>query len=323
MLRADDNLAEHKAASDLNDRFYRSKPHQYFSYRLHLLMLAGDPSVDLHEFIRKGITVDGFTAGPTDAPEDPESAEHRQRYVLADAAALLHHVSETLLRLYLAHEHLPPCPWLEIARERHFASFKRRVRARFVEAPEDDAANRDALAQVFHGTTDRTKLTPQPPADLWAASLENIEQWLRFYAHEFLENASLYNSVKHGLAVQPGESAMKLGDGSVISAEGPAIDYLEERERDGRREWVTTTHWLNVGHLLAASFVGIRLIYGIWAVARTRYTGAPWEGVSAFTEPKVKDVLLAAGEGVVITKMQINLPYYLPEADALDQTSTG
>ncbi len=43
-----------------------------------------------------------------DARQEEQDAEDRERFLLADSEILLHHASETLLRLYLAHEQLPP-----------------------------------------------------------------------------------------------------------------------------------------------------------------------------------------------------------------------
>ena len=45
---------------------------------------------------------------------------------------LLHHASEALLRLYLAHEPLTACPWLDMARVRSPGKFKQIVEARFL-----------------------------------------------------------------------------------------------------------------------------------------------------------------------------------------------
>jgi hypothetical protein len=321
MLGPDVNLAEDESARGLNRAFYSAEPHEYFWHRLWLLMIAGDESIDLAEFARRGLTVDGFKAGPSERPESephPEAdkeEERRRRFVITDAAALLHHVSETLLRFYLAHEPLPACPWLEIVRERSFSRFKKRVGARFVDAAEEDGANREALARILYGTADRATLTPAPdPAD-WEAGLLNLERWMRFFAREFLENAHLYNSVKHGLAVQPGEASMQLDDGSVISAEGPAVAYLEEREIQGRRMWAETTHWLKVGQLLAASYFGILLMRALWEIGRARYTHELPGHIRLFTDPQLGQFLLAGGEGIIITKMSMNLLYY---ADAVE-----
>lgn len=315
MLGPDVRLAEHESAPRLNEGFYNAEPHEYFSYRLHLLMMAGDRSVDLAEFTRRGLTIEGFKAGPADVHEDGRETERRHRFVITDAAALLHHASETLLRFDLAHEPLLPCPWLAIVRERSFSRFKKSVRARFVDAPKDDPANRDALARVFYGTADRTKLTPTPDASDFETGLANLEAWMRFFAQEFLDNAHLYNSVKHGLAVQPGSAAMQLDDGSVISAEGPSVAYLEERMLDGRRVWAETTHWLKIGHLLAATYFGILLMRTLWEIGRARYRQTMPERIRLFTDPKLEDFLLAGGEGIVITKMSMNLLYYADDVE--------
>lgn len=321
MLGPDVDLAERESAPGLNRAFYGTEPHEYFWHRLYLLMIAGDESVDLGQFARRGLTVDGFKMGPVERDEDeadPEAEkdeERRRRFAITDGAALLHHVSETLLRFYLAHESLPSCPWLEIVRERSFSRFKKRVRARFVDASEDVSENRDAIARVFFGTADPMNITPSPkPAD-WEAGLVNVERWMRFFAREFLDNAHLYNSVKHGLAVQPGEASMKLNDGSVISADGPSVAYLEERELDGRRVWAQTTHWLRVGQILAASYFGIVLMRAVWEIGRARYSGGLPEHIRLFTDPKLEQFLLAGGEGIVINKMSTNLLYY---AEAVD-----
>ncbi|MEK6274311.1 MAG: hypothetical protein AABM30_03140 [Actinomycetota bacterium] len=159
MLGPDVGLAEPETAPRLNQAFYTAEPHEYFWYRLYLLMIAGDPSVDLGEFTRSGLTVDGFKAGPAEVSEGEKEASRRQRFVITDAAALLHHVSETLLRFYLAHEPLPLCPWLEIVRERSFSRLKTRVRTRFVDAPDDDPTNREALGRIFYGSNARR---PEP-----------------------------------------------------------------------------------------------------------------------------------------------------------------
>lgn len=315
MLGPDVRLAEEETAPRLNKAFYTAEPHEYFWYRLYLLMIAGDPSVDLGEFTRRGLTVDGFKAGPAEVSEDEKEAERRQRYVITDAAALLHHVSETLLRFYLAHEPLPLCPWLEIARERNFSRLKVRVRARFVDAPDGDLSNREALARVFYGSADRTKLAPEAPAADFDAGLANLEAWLGFFAREFLDNAHLYNSVKHGLAVQPGEASMQLDDGSVIRADGPSVAYLEEREMEGRRMWAETTHWLKVGQLLAATYFGILLMRTLWEIGRARYTDQMPERIRLYSDPKLDEFLLAGGEGIIISKMSMNLLYY---ADGVD-----
>ena len=112
MRDADADLAELEAAPRLNHGLYTAEPHEYFSHRLFFLMLAADQTIDLAQFVRGGLEVDKVKLGPNpEATEDKESKQQRYRFVLAESLTLLHHVAETLLRLYFAHAGTPPAPW--------------------------------------------------------------------------------------------------------------------------------------------------------------------------------------------------------------------
>src|SRR5690349_6380569 len=105
---------------------------------MHLVATA-DPS---HQPFVEGRTfeVDGlklaFEAVDDVAAEADVSSVTNTWFVAAESEVLLHHVSETLLRLSLAlapsaDGEVPDAPWLELARERSFRSFKKRVRRAF------------------------------------------------------------------------------------------------------------------------------------------------------------------------------------------------
>jgi hypothetical protein len=304
-------LAERESAARLND-LYRAEPHEYFSWRLSLLVLAGDRSKNLAELFKDGVAVDGFRIGPTESTvEDAEEVERRYSFVVAESVVLMHHVSETLLRLYLAHCDLPVSPVLEIARERSFARFKKRVRERFLESEPTDA-NYHEVAQLLYGADDPAKLTPKPDSDKFRASIENIERWLRFFARTFTDEAYLYNALKHGLVANAGDSAMKIDDGSVFSVEGPSVLYVAERETDDRRVWSLTTRWIKLGHSLGAIYVGIKFIETLWTVSRARYTKVFPDQIQIFSGPPFDDFLKSMDEGIVITTMATDLAYYLP-----------
>ena len=113
--------------SALNERFYKMSPEDYFSRRLMSLMLwlgfpDGFQAALQSEFSAEGVGVQWRS----DLPGD-EAEKNRKRFSTADAEVILHHVSETLLRLYLVHASRSPCPWLDLARERSFAKFKKQV----------------------------------------------------------------------------------------------------------------------------------------------------------------------------------------------------
>ena len=199
--------------------FYVAEPHEYFWWRFYLLALAGDAAKDLPAFAKEGVTFAGFRIGPTpdmaedDRDEEKEDKEAKRRYsfAVAEAVVLLHHVSETLLRLYFAHCEMPPSPWLEVARERQFARFKTRVRGRFVD-DETTEADFEKVARLFFGSADRSKLGPTLDERPFREGIENIDRWLRFFASNFLDDAHLYNALKHGLAVNAGDWSASWAD---------------------------------------------------------------------------------------------------------------
>ncbi|HSK48170.1 MAG TPA: hypothetical protein VLA05_09240 [Coriobacteriia bacterium] len=120
-----------------------------------------------------------------DAAAKAKSAEH---FVLAESEVLAHHVGETLLRLYLAHEHSPPCPALELARVRGPAKFRGAVSKRFLETKYEDYAFREPVSKVFQLVSDPAALRPEPDRDMWWGSVDNIEMFLRYFASQFLDS---------------------------------------------------------------------------------------------------------------------------------------
>lgn len=330
----DDNLAVDNYAS-LNRDFYASKPADYFGQRLENLILTAGRSEDLDRLMNEGVTyrdmkVGRHVEGHVDQPdartpdEKDKAAEH---FVIAEAEVLSHHVGETLLRLYLAHEFppgkAPPCPWLVISRTRSFSDFKDAVSRRF--GPNTDPAdpdNRAALARVFCLTDDPSKLSGDTvPVDLWDKSPNNIEGYLRGFARQFLGRAGLYNAAKHGLALLPSEMSMRLDDGAVLRAEGPIIQYLEIREDSGRRRWNQVHHWVKPDRQMGLIYRGCQLIDTLWDVAKIRYLpdrpnrfevhlfgGASWDDV----------MRSSAGDtgGIVVEELAWNLVYYITAEEA-------
>ncbi len=117
----------------LNERFYEASPHEYFDQRLGLLLLAAGKPEEVEKLLQGGISFGQLGLRATQdeaqhATESPETKQRkRERFITAEAEVLLHHASEALLRLYLAHEPvigadgppaIHPCPWLQIARLR-------------------------------------------------------------------------------------------------------------------------------------------------------------------------------------------------------------
>ncbi|HYM58637.1 MAG TPA: hypothetical protein VES79_11805 [Solirubrobacteraceae bacterium] len=313
--RDPDYLLAAENDKSLNETFYRARPYAYFNQRLESLLLVAGKSEELAELLAEGVTVGKLTAGGvpvrTDLPEQEraEVREDRERFVIAEAEVLLHHAAETLLRLYLAHEDLPPSPWLALAGERHVAAFKAKV----AELGEElgDEQRQGKLAAVFFGSVDRTDLQPTPDEETWNVGLRNVATWLAWYAAHFLD-AGVYNAAKHGLAVQAGESAFQFGDDDLISRSGPSLAYIEMREdARKRRRWRQTTQWLDLDRWLAYIFMACRLMKGLMNVGRARYTGAGLTHLDALGIPAFEQTV--AG-GIQFDKLSMDLLYYAEPA---------
>ena len=326
----------------MNRTFYAAKPADYFGWRLGNLILVAGKREALESLLADGVAfkslkVGGTASGSEDAsgvasvtpdPEtEAEAAKGAEHFVIAEAEVLAHHVGETLLRLYLAHEfpanaRPPACPWLEISRLRSFSQFKSMVRARFgPDSDPEDPANLAAVARVFHLTDDPARMSNATiPEEQWNNSLNNIEGYLLAFARQFLDRSAIYNAAKHGLALRPSEMSMRYGDGSLISVEGPIIKYLEIRDHDGHPRWSQVNHWVKSDRQMALIHRACQLIESLWEVARLRYlpeqrpdrfkvrlfAGARWEDLMS-TDAK---------DGrFVIEDVAIELLYYLPIED--------
>lgn len=350
MLAYDEPMAPKKPSPDellatenyreLNRTFYAAKPQDYFSHRLQNLILVAGKREGLDRLMAEGVEFGDLKAPPAatanlsvaangaasdDSDKEAEAAKAAEHFVIAEAEVLAQHVGETLLRLYLAHEFAagaapPDCPWLEISRLRSFSQFKNKVRARFdPERDPDDPTHLGAIARVFHLTDNPTSMSESAiPDDEWNRSLRNIEGYLRGFAHEFLDRAALYNAAKHGLALRPSEMKMRYGDGKVVSAEGPIIQYLEIREQDGVPRWSQVNHWVKPDRQMALIFRACQLIERLWDVARLRYL--PEQQPNRFelrlmAGPSWEDLRYSSakdGGGFVVEDMAVGLIYYMP-----------
>ena len=264
----------------LNRDFYRSEPHLYLRHRLSNLLLVAGRDRELRELLDQGVSFGDLSmkrrddADPRDAVKDDES---QQRFVALEAELLLHHACETILRLFVAHRGPPACPWLELARMRSFEKFKTTVRETFLES---DTSNRVGdIADVFFGGSDRTGINPEPSIESWEKALGNVDRFLVYYANHYLSDAHLYNAAKHGLAVQPGEQAIRLDLPSApISAEGMALQFLEVKDD----KWQETVAWVQPDLSVVYTLTAIDLIEQLWTIARVRYTGSGETAIQVF-----------------------------------------
>ena len=312
-----DHLLAPEQFSELNEAFYRTRPWGYFEHRLRALMLTAGAPDKLLDLLREPVQ-HGRVQIRYDAEDDAEglarAEEDRKRFLIAEGEVLLHHVSETLLRLYLAHEPLGECPWLDLARVRNPGAFKDLVTDRFASDLSADE-RRERIANVFFGRPEPEWLAPAPPPDEWKKGADNIEAFLSCYAHHFLE-ADVYNSLKHGLAVRPGDALMQLGDPELLKAEGPSIEYLSiRRDQSGNSRWNRSTKWVKPDRDIALIYIASRLIESLWSMAAYRYTNEPPKQLNLWTKPTYTEVLRQAeGEeqNIVMDTAHMQLLYYKP-----------
>jgi hypothetical protein len=276
----------------LNEAFYATQPHDYFATRLTLLMVAAAKPEVINHALVDGLEYGTLKIGrDAAADEEPDEEGERQAvaFVAGDAMNLLQHVSETVLRYYLAHcpdpqGRLRACPWLTIADEVNFAAFKRAVERRFADdATELTAKRRDDVTIAFYlarngGTDDPVEL------ERLARSVDEIEGWLRHFARYFLDDARLYNAMKHGLAVRPGQSMVEVktpadeervarGERPLIHQDGPSIEYLGRTGPD--EPFKRVTRWIRPDVAMAEARIANWMLEQIWTIGRTRYVDLP------------------------------------------------
>lgn len=263
----------------LNHDFYRLEPSSYFFFRLRNLLLSAGRGLELEQLLGQGVDVGGFhAAAPSDQKLeslDDDQREGQHAFVTLETEVLLHHVGETLLRLYLAHRHWPACPWISLSRERSPRRFKRKVENLLQDLRNED--ERDRMAVVFFGTTDRLTFGDSAPdEETWRALLDSSSSWLLWFGRYILDG-DVYNAAKHGLGVHPQRVSLSVEiDGqSFLDGSGPCLEFLQlSSGDDGERQWRRTTKWIQWDKHAACIFIAAQLIRRLWTVAQVRYGSA-------------------------------------------------
>lgn len=272
MVTEDAQDPEDEQVARFNESFYRSDPADYLRTRFQLLMLTGGKRSQLEELLAEGVEFAGVTIGPTgpevDHAGDADDDSALGPFLTIESQQLLHHAAETVLRLFLVHASRATVPWVELSSQRSFSKFKREVESEFI----DEAPAAELIGYVCFGN--RIRPPDVDPAD-WDGAVSGIRAFLRSFAECFLDDANLYNSIKHGLGVTAGE-AVALIDAHQVG-HGPSIEYPESAAwaGDGTRTWSLTTRWVDVGQSIGLTFVAIRMIETIWSIGRFRHIGGP------------------------------------------------
>lgn len=272
----------------LNQSFYSADPVRYYRSRLLLVMLAAGKPDGLESLLNAGVEYEGLTFGPDQvrwphAGEDPDELA----FLIIESEQLLHQVTETLLRLFLAHRNHPPVPWLEVASLTRFDKFKR-LASELATDPWAGPVRQQASA-VFLGRSWTS--TPDPDDAVLAAT----ERLTRLLAGRYLRQSNVYNAVKHGLAVQAATATISLSRAGSptpgFSAGGPAINLLEYRDTETHREWRQRTEWISVPSNLWLTHLALTQLQALWDVARAHYTGADITRIETVSDDAITAVL--------------------------------
>lgn len=247
----DRNLAPEQFRG-MNRTFYRGSPHSYFNRRLTSLILAAADNQRVGQAFEEGVTFGNLTI---QGGEDYDETE-RMNYSVTESVVLLHHVSEALVRLFFAHEGKPPCPWLEVARLRHFPTFKRKA-AELANSIDTPATIR-SLLEVFRGNADTSKLVDYGwSTEKWDEDERGLKALVGGAAHRLLDEGNMYNSAKHGLALVAEEIGVEWSSETTppdlgLSNQGPSLKYLEVKENKERgKQWHESLTWINAASYMA------------------------------------------------------------------------
>lgn len=278
----------------LNEEFYAADPSAYFRDRLQMLILrasnhsliddnAGDGTV----WGNLRIIIQEDDEGP--AQSEAEHDASHSRFLAAESQVLLHHAAEALLRMYLAHEGSPDCPWLEIAAMKAPGLFPKAAAELAKSAWSPDRSN--AAGWVFLGGIPAA----DPPPEEWTSARDAAVRLLRTLAAKVNGDSQLYNAAKHGFTALAGTGSLHFLPGepgdlddvarltvaqmeqqAVMGAEGVNIAFLE---RDGKPKsgykWFKNTRWVTPEQDAYLAHLAIRQMHLLWTMARCHYLDDP------------------------------------------------
>lgn len=284
----------------LNERFYTASSAKYFDQRMNglLVVAADDETYGLQ--LRSGLDVLSLHAHVGDEEKVSTDLDQRElrRYITAETEVLLHHTTESMLRLYLAHEADRECPWFEVV-SLPFDAFWALLKERF------ESLASDALKRRVAWTV--TGFAERPPGldcdqQTWDRGVDCIAAWLRFLYRQMLERSSVYNAAKHGFTGLAEEAYFGFGetpDNMAVSHSGPSIESLERSPWvNGERIWSLRTDWYSTIGSWAYITIATQLMNAIWSTGRSRYLGEPIETLFLPQDMPI-DVQMATSNGPI------------------------
>ncbi|PPI01201.1 hypothetical protein C5C95_03430 [Rathayibacter sp. AY1B7] len=239
-------------------------PHRYLDSRLTALLLMVGEEDDQAQSPKS------IRFGSITAEVEGLSRQERSEYAAIESTVLLHHASEALLRLYLAHARSNPCPWVALSEFTNAREFKEAVRKlrRDLEREETMAD----LLTVFTGSPDRSIFVDETE-ERWIDHRDALVLLVHHCADVFLNQSNIYNAAKHGLALGSQEVGFSLkppGDAPALERTGPTLNFLETAGPPNDKHWRRTLQFVQPDTNVGWVALILREIKVLWSIARRR-----------------------------------------------------
>jgi len=308
--RADQNLQPDQFA-ELNERFYAGQePGAYFRARLALIA-----NTAAHGWPPGDVAVERFRLA---AHAAVDRSEH-DRLIAIESFMLYHHAAETTWLLFLAHEKPQGCPRLAVTRLR-ISNLSKEMEAY---RNEKDLDTRLARIRTALGFDDGGELAPGASEEVLRAGLEGADLLLRELGSQVLVNSPVYNSAKHGMALDGGTARIGLSTGSSPDPEKlnvyrdalwlENLQYRDDEEQK-KQTWTRTHTAVEPDRLMALTGLAVDLIDTIWSAGKVRFgkleQGDEQPDVVKINLPSVERVQQTAYErGHRIERLSVDLLY--------------
>ncbi|NYJ19776.1 hypothetical protein HNR05_001567 [Leifsonia psychrotolerans] len=113
--------------------------------------------------------------------------------------------------MYLAHANRNPCPWLEVAKLTNFREFIQRIAALAESLGDDEVL--DDLAEVFSYRAMPEFILGGDPTAMWKDHRAGLRDLISAAIRIILDDAHIYNSAKHGMAIVSSDLGLSIGEG--------------------------------------------------------------------------------------------------------------
>lgn len=250
--------------NSLNEEFYHADPADAIEHRLWMLA-----AFMVDESLTAGLQEE-LALSRDEAPARKE----RIQFAVLESTLILHQAAETLLRLCLAHWSDAPCPWFEMAKLRQPRVFPKKVANIASSLDTDETINE--LLRIVSWSADQAVIeagVKWGSEGSWEQHREGLRELIRHCCTAIRDGAELYNAGKHGLAILPSEKGLSIGDGDLISVQGPSLTVIERHVQDGDPRWAKVTHWVKYKESIAITTLIASAVRSLWECGKNRRLG--------------------------------------------------